>query len=64
LKIIEGYFLRRLTYRLFPDFLIYLIEYTALFVTVANAVFCFVVYLAFIYKLFIAQILSESLFTF
>nr|CAD2169727.1 unnamed protein product [Meloidogyne enterolobii] len=60
LKIIEGYFLRRLTYRLFPDFLIYLIEYAALFVTVANAVFCFVVYLAFIYKLFIAQILSEK----
>nr|CAD2160687.1 unnamed protein product [Meloidogyne enterolobii] len=60
LKIIEGYFLRRLTYRLFPDFLIYFIEYTALFVTVANAVFCFVVYLAFIYKLFIAQILSEK----
>uniref|UniRef100_A0A1I8BTD7 Uncharacterized protein n=1 Tax=Meloidogyne hapla TaxID=6305 RepID=A0A1I8BTD7_MELHA len=60
LKFVKGYFLRRLTYRLLPDFLIYSVEYTALFVTVANAVFCFFVYLVFIYKLFIAQILSEK----
>jgi hypothetical protein len=60
LKILNGFFLRRITYKLLPDFIIYSVECTALFLTVANTFFCFVVYLVFIYKLFISRIMSEK----